>query len=324
VKQSKGRVAVVGAGIAGLTCAVVLREGGYEPVICGAEPPGRTTSRVAAALWYQYHVKPEDLATEWALASHARFRDLTTVEEAGVSLVELHCVSRFSDIPIPKWAQAIGYRALERRELVPGFLSGYAVEAPFADTRKYLKWLETTATSGGEAPRYGHTLHDLNELGTADYVAILNCTGYGARSLVPDQTMVANRGQVVVVPEIQGAPVMVCVDDPLLYILPREGDCVLGGVNEMSDSTAIDPSATTLILDRCRAYLESMGLTPPLDILEERVGLRPYRDSGVCLRARRLQNGMLVVDNYGHGGCGITLSWGCAQKAVELLKQFSA
>lgn len=315
------RIAVVGAGVAGLTCAVVLRERGYEPVIHAAEPPDLTTSRVAAALWFPYDVQPVDLqrAERWALASYRRFEQLVPVEAAGVSFVDFQSLSRFDDIPVPPWANEIGYQLLGGHELVAPYRSGYLIHAPLADMRKYLGYLESTAAADVQ---YGHKLDALDELAdTGRYAAIVNCSGYGAHALVPDPEVVAHRGQVVVVAKIEGAPAMACVDPPLIYLLPRSDDYVLGGVNEVSDSRVVDPAATALILDRCRTYLASLGFTQPLEVREERVGLRPYRESGVCLRARRLDQGMLVVDNYGHGGCGMTVSWGCAEEVAELLEQ---
>ena len=52
--------------------------------------------------------------------------------------------------------------------------------------------------------------------------------------------------------------------------------------------------------------------------LAERVGLRPFRKSGVRLERSRLRDGRTVIHNYGHGGAGFTLSWGCAGEVVDL------
>jgi D-amino-acid oxidase len=55
------------------------------------------------------------------------------------------------------------------------------------------------------------------------------------------------------------------------------------------------------------------------DILDERVGLRPYRKSGVRLQRAKLRDGRTVIHNYGHGGSGFTLSWGCAQNLLKIM-----
>jgi D-amino-acid oxidase len=61
---------------------------------------------------------------------------------------------------------------------------------------------------------------------------------------------------------------------------------------------------------------------PPVQVSTEReirtvVGLRPFRPSGFVVRAERLGD-TLVVHNYGHGGSGITLSWGTSKLAVDI------
>jgi D-amino-acid oxidase len=50
------------------------------------------------------------------------------------------------------------------------------------------------------------------------------------------------------------------------------------------------------------------------------VGLRPYRPSGFVVRGEKLDS-KTVIHNYGHGGAGITLSWGTAHLAVDEASQ---
>ena len=64
---------------------------------------------------------------------------------------------------------------------------------------------------------------------------------------------------------------------------------------------------------------------PRVNVAADRIirsicGLRPYRRSGFVVRAEKLDD-TLVVHNYGHGGAGITLSWGTAKLAVDLAAQ---
>ena len=51
------------------------------------------------------------------------------------------------------------------------------------------------------------------------------------------------------------------------------------------------------------------------------VGLRPFRDEGFVVDAERLGN-KLLVHNYGHGGAGVTLSWGTSSLAVDIARDF--
>src|ERR1700704_6701418 len=56
-------------------------------------------------------------------------------------------------------------------------------------------------------------------------------------------------------------------------------------------------------------------------IIREVVGLRPYRPEGFRVEAERLGE-KLLVHNYGHGGAGVTLSWGTAALALDLARDF--
>jgi D-amino-acid oxidase len=58
-------------------------------------------------------------------------------------------------------------------------------------------------------------------------------------------------------------------------------------------------------------------------IIREVVGLRPYRAEGFLVDAERVGS-KLLIHNYGHGGAGITLSWGTATLAADLARDFLA
>ena len=55
-------------------------------------------------------------------------------------------------------------------------------------------------------------------------------------------------------------------------------------------------------------------------ILSHGVGLRPGRPA-VRLEAERPASGKLLVHDYGHGGSGVTLSWGCAEDVAALISR---
>jgi glycine/D-amino acid oxidase-like deaminating enzyme len=70
---------------------------------------------------------------------------------------------------------------------------------------------------------------------------------------------------------------------------------------------------------------ESLRPLAPVKVARNRiirtvVGLRPFRREGFVVRAERLGN-KLLVHNYGHGGSGVTLSWGTSSLAVDLVRE---
>jgi D-amino-acid oxidase len=52
-------------------------------------------------------------------------------------------------------------------------------------------------------------------------------------------------------------------------------------------------------------------------IIRTTVGLRPHRPAGFVLRAEKL-DAKTIIHNYGHGGAGMSLAWGCGQRAAEM------
>ena len=98
-----------------------------------------------------------------------------------------------------------------------------------------------------------------------------------------------------------------------MYAIPRTNDCIFGGTNELSDNLTVDPATTARIVAECSRVL---NIDKPR-VLAERVGLRPFRKSGVRIERGQLRDGRRVIHNYGHGGAGFTLSWGCAREVLE-------
>lgn len=128
------------------------------------------------------------------------------------------------------------------------------------------------------------------------------------------------RGQLVVV-ENPGVREWFAEADPAssatTYFFPQPGGLVLGGTAEADDwRTEPDPGTAEAIVARCaRVRPEIAGAR----VTAHRVGLRPSRDGGVRIEAEELPGGGLLVHNYGHGGAGVTVAWGCARAAASLV-----
>ncbi len=299
------RIAIIGAGVSGLTCAVVFAEAGFETQIFAAEPPAETTSAVAAAMWFPYDAEPVDRVIPWALESYEIFRTLSRDPATGVSMIELRQFRRTEELEIPSWAESFNARSTTRSEFV--------MTVPLSDSSIYLGYLERRFITAGGKLTTGVRFEMLEEVDSA-FDLVINCAGIGARLLVRDPDLEPHRGQVVLVEKLKLPGAVVCDDPPLMYAIPRTNDCVFGGTNEISDDLRPDPNVTAAIVSECSAVLK---MAPPR-IIATRVGLRPYRRSGVRVEAGRMADGRTVIHNYGHGGAGFTLSWGCAQTVLKL------
>jgi D-amino-acid oxidase len=319
-------VAIIGAGVSGLTCGVVLAERGYCTAIFAKETGQQTTSAAAAAIWFPYDAEPTEKVIPLALRTFHVLADLARIPATGVAMIELKQFSRIGTIAIPDWAIPLGAQLLSsvatglwpvRDRAQRGgysFASGFSLRVPLMDTMIYLDYLATRFCKAGGAINANVHFKKLEDL-DREFDLVINCAGIGARELVQDANLEPHCGQVAIVPKIEGhSCAIVCDDAPLMYVIPRTNDCVFGGTNEVSDNLAVDLETTSRIVAECSRELNIDK--PP--VLAERVGLRPFRKSGVRLERNQLPDGRTVIHNYGHGGAGFTLSWGCAQAVFGL------
>jgi D-amino-acid oxidase len=319
-------VLVLGAGVIGLSTAVCLAEAGVSVVVAAADPPERTTSVAAGAIWGPHLVGMDERIDRWAnvtLTSLARLShpELGANELAGI----VHratgiAASRESDAPAPEFAATSSDLApCAPGEVPPGYASAWRLTATTVAMPGYLGYLAGRfGRAGGKSafPAKIGSLSDASRLAPSARV-IVNCTGCGARDLVPDPDVVPVRGQVVVAANPGITEFFVGTSrDPgdLTYVFPH-GDVVVLGGTEQRGNWRLDPDPATAerIVAACAAIEPALR---EAEVLEHRVGLRPAR-SRVRLEAERSGN-VTIVHNYGHGGSGVTLSWGCAEDAAEL------
>jgi len=305
-------VAVVGAGVSGLTCAITFAEHGWRTTILTDQIGRGTTSAAAAAIWYPYDTGPVANTIAWALETYGTLFDLAHDPNSGVSMLEFRRFSRADEIEIPKWALPLGARKI-RSEIPSVFKSGFTLNVPLMDTTIYLDYLAQRFRDASGEIRSGKRFSKLEEV-DPEFSLIINCTGIGARTLVQDFDLEPHRGQIAIIAKPEFPYSIVCDDPPLLYIIPRKTDCVVGGTNDLSDDYAIDPAETASMMVECSRVL---AIKPP-NVIGQRVGLRPFRRSGVRIERALLSDGRTVIHNYGHGGSGFTISWGCAEAVAQI------
>lgn len=316
IEPSQSHITVVGAGIIGLTSALSLVQRGFRVRVVARETLNATTSAVAGAAWMPFHVAPLSLALKWGAVSLNTFlKQIESAPEAGVRLRKT--IVRIRDENVAQWWSNLPLLATTERSQHDDAFRTVEVTLPLIDMPVYLRWLTEQLVATGVSVE----ALDVNDWSMFDDTtdAIINCTGMGARALTGDVDLHAVRGQVVIVqcPSVEQATIDESHPNGIGHVFPRLDTVVLGGTTELSESLLVDDAATTAIVQR------GADLDPRVadaTIVDVKVGLRPAR-SAVRLETEYRQRRIPIVHNYGHGGGGVTLSWGCALEVVSLVEQ---
>ncbi|HEX8511371.1 MAG TPA: FAD-dependent oxidoreductase [Propionibacteriaceae bacterium] len=315
------RVVVVGGGVSGLTCARLLVEARHDVTVVSSEQLHETTSYLAAAVWFPTAVGPASAVARWGAVTYGVLAAEAAAKVPGVVMRETLVLYRDEvegQTPLPPWADAVGdVRPARRDELPPGYPRGLRFVVPLVEMPKYLPHLQ------GEVLRAG-AQHEVRRVANLEEVldlgpdVVVNAAGMAAGALVGDDTMFPVRGQIV---RVENPGLELSVRDEQhpggrAYVHPRSADCILGGTLDVGRwDTEPDPKQTEAIMQRC------IDIAPALagaSVLESVVGLRPGRPT---VRVE-LDNDLLpipVIHDYGHGGAGVTIGWGCAQDVAALV-----
>ena len=314
------KIKIIGCGVSGLTVGVLLLEEGFEVEIITEKLPEETTSAKAAAIWFPFEVQPKEKAGKWSKESYDKFLAFSHMAHSGVSMVALTVlVEKEEDA---WWVNALPAKELRKatmEELPQGFPIGYIMNVPLAETHIYLDFLlNYFKTLNGQLTK--HKISNLSEVSDADTI-IVNCTGLSSRELVNDDELYPIHGQIVKA-KPQSKTNCVIADfafektrDRSAYVVPRK-DCLVLGGTIIKGNEDVQPNAefTEGIIRRCKNIAPNLG---SIEIKSVEVGLRPGRSE------IRLEREGTVIHNYGHGGGGFTVSWGCAMEVKKLIEELA-
>jgi D-amino-acid oxidase len=291
----------------------VLARAGTRVQVLAADPPERTTSAVAAALWFPYRAAPADAVLRWAAASREVFTELAADPATGVALRPGTVVHRAPE-PDLWWAPAVpGVRPATPDELPPGVPAGTRCTLPVVDMGRYLPWLAGRCREA----RVAFAQRRVERLAEVGGDVVVLAAGLRSGELADDPTGVPVQGQVVRLADPGLTGWVLDEDDPagLTYVVPRGDDVVCGGTAvEGATGTEPDPAVEAAVLARVYALVPQLRGAA---VRSRAVGLRPGRPT---VRLERLEvDGRPVVTCYGHGGAGVTLSWGCADDVASLV-----
>jgi len=306
------KIAVIGAGISGMSTAFLLAEQGHELHIIAKGFSPNITSNKAAAFWFPYHIRNDKRGINWCISSFNFYKSLCSAD-TGISMQKLIKAVKANTGNEDTWMDFMppgSLKTLQGDEIPVGYDSATECYVPLIETQIFLPWLYKQVERKNATFKQ-QQIFDLHDLST-EYDVIINCSALGSRELCNDKTIIPVRGQVVLMEP--GFPNHIFLDNQTpAYIVPRKDATIVGGTYEENvyDEKTEQDSLDDILR---RAY----SVFPGLDkrkIIGNWAGLRPFRPT-VRVEQEEDTN---IIHNYGHGGSGYTLAFGCAQDAVKLV-----
>ncbi len=320
--MNKQKIAIIGRGISGLSCGIGLLEKGYDVLIYSKDALAQTTSMSAGAFWWPYNTKPFDKVKAWSATSFHAYKHFQTDPFSGVSFQTCLRFCEEEDETLSVLEMVEAWNAIDGIDYGIPFEKAYSIVLPVIDVPTFMPYIEDKyrALGGQIFVQLIQTIEELFE----HYDTVINCCGLGAYHLVHDTSVYPIRGQVLSVakedtfsPDVR----IILSKDNFTMILPRAHDYLLGGTADIGDwSLVVNPQQSHEFKKRCELVMPELKNSR---VLSESVGLRPGRDE-IRLEVEHHRNGKSVIHNYGHGGGGYTVAWGCAQEVISLVEALKA
>ena len=355
--MNQARVLVIGAGVSGLTTALCLRQKGFAVTVVAERFAPQIVSVVAGALWewppavcgFHQDQRSLERSKQWCMTSYEKFFELSADEQTGVFIRPVNFYFRYEIQTNPRSLHKMeeiqshvkGFRhdpALITEHQINrniGLKDAYRHLAPMIDTDAYMSWLLAQVQEAGCVVLTERINGDLREQERQlkrkfGVEAIVNCSGLGARELAKDD-MFPLRGALIRVKndgssmprvtEAHTVPHETGDQQDLVFIVPRgKNMLLLGGLTEPNqwshDISLENYRPIQDMLERCVEFMPTLKQAhfDPKETV--RVGLRPLRKDNVRLER---EPGTNIIHNYGHGGSGVTFSWGCAGEIAEAM-----
>lgn len=308
------KIAVIGGGITGLTTALALQEAGCAVTIFSRDPFEKTTSYAAGAISYPYAVEDSTRAQVWYAQNDEMLMSLMDDPAAGIFWAHWKKCTLDPNFEIPEMYMRLrDARVITGDDCPLGYKKGVQAKLLVMHVGRYYPFLKQRFERAG-GTFYLREIKNFGEL-EKDFDLIVNATGVHARYFAQDEAVYPMRGQVVIIKN-PGVNFHFATFEGKNYFYPRIDEILIGGSAEIGEWDLTPNDVLTRDMLAWAKTVDPLLKNP--EIINVRVGLRPMRPQ---IRVERDEHSCAVpvVHNYGQGGAGYTVAWGCAFAARDLV-----
>ncbi|KAL9616236.1 MAG: hypothetical protein Q9160_008879 [Pyrenula sp. 1 TL-2023] len=339
-------IVVIGAGVWGLTTANLLQkqQASNRVAIIASEFPGDPNPSVDyASMWAGAHYRPvpgksAQLKAEGRLAKRTfeTMRRIAREEpEAGVGLlqgVEHLAMPDSAYLNLKDGDEYAGpgdnFRILNEDELPDGVRWGCEYASYCVNVPIYCSWLLSRFIANGGRVIKARVVDAISAFDVAQKEnlgqvrVVVNCSG---RNFDKDSAVSVTRGQTCLIRRQYSKTVTrQNKDGTWLAVIPRplNGGTIIGVSKEPRDME-VEPRKETrdqMLESARRLFPDLLDEHNQFDLIRDNVGRRPTREGGARLEVEKLNRGRCIVHGYGAGSRGFELSWGVAERLVDLVQ----
>ncbi len=325
-------VAIVGAGIIGMTNAIRLLEQGFSVTVFTKDKPLETNSDAAVANWFTAD-DSKPLLQRYCLESITKFSELMNADPRfGIERIPLILYFKSKeDFEKSVWAREPLKKSVNltdapsERPEVPGYPFAVLIHNFLINPVIYRPYMQERFKGlGGKIER--QTVNSLSKL-TDDYDIVINSPGWEAKFLTNDTDVHPIRGQTetMEIPKDSGN-YSLNVEGMDAYVIFRSltKDCVIGTTYQVGDSERkVRETDKRYIIGKVSKFFPYVSRVKTTS----KAGVRCGR-SDVRIEKEKVNNSngeeKLIIHCYGHGGSGYSASWGSANAVLNHCVEFTS
>ncbi len=317
----KHEIAIIGAGIIGITNAIKLLENGFKVTVITKDPPLRTNSDAAVASWYPSSAR-KPLLQKLCFDSLQYFDQLSCLKNSGISWIKvvkyMNNENGYLENPWIKMVESkdgLPQNYIQLNE----FKCAIPITIPLADVNIYRPYLLNWFYELGGKIIIEEVSKVIDLIDK--YKVIINCCGWEAKYLANDHRSHPVRGQTIIIEVKDSDKIPLSFDAGSLNAYaryrPQSLDCVIGTSYKVNDKkTAITQQETEDIYEKVELFIPNVREYKVKGI---KVGLRSGRWD-VRVGPEWISSGTkesFLVHNYGHNSSGFSASWANAKMVLD-------